>query len=103
MVRKMNVKTLQEIKNTLAERKEELRQKYGVKVIGIFGSFVRGEQRKRSDIDVLVEFEESPSLFEFMDLEEYLGKLLEVRVDLVSKRALKPRIGEHILKEVVYL
>ncbi|MGB9730056.1 MAG: nucleotidyltransferase family protein [Thermoprotei archaeon] len=97
------MKSLEEIKNILAGHKEELRRKFKVKEIGIFGSFVRGEQKKRSDIDILVEFEEAPSLFEFMELEEYLSKLLGLKVDLVSKDALKPRIGERILKEVVYL
>ena len=97
------MKTLEEIKTILTEHKEELRQKYRVKEIGIFGSFVKGRQRKRSDIDILVEFDEPVTLFEFMDLEEFLGKILEARVDLVSKRALKPRIGEYILKEVVHL
>ncbi len=97
------MKTLKEIKDIFAEHREELRRKYKVKEIGIFGSFVRGEQGKRSDVDILVEFDEPVSLFEFMDLEEYLSKLLEAKVDLVSKGALKPRIGEYILKEVVYL
>lgn len=97
------MKSLNEIKRILVERKEELREKFRVKEIGIFGSFVRGEQRKRSDVDLLVEFEEPPSLFEFLDLEEYLSKLLDLKVDLVSKDALKPIIGERILKEVVYL
>lgn len=97
------MKTLEKIKNILAEHQEELKEKYKVKEIGIFGSFVKGKQRKRSDIDILVEFEEPIGLFDFMDLEDYLGKLLEAKVDLVSKRALKPRIGENILKEVVYL
>ncbi len=97
------MKALEEIKNILAEHKEELRQKYKVKEIGIFGSFARGEQKKRSDVDILVEFDEPVGLFEFMDLEEYLGKLLGLKVDLVSKGALKPRIGEYILKEVIYL
>lgn len=96
------MKTLEEIKNILAEHKKELKEKYKVKEIGIFGSFVKGKQRKKSDIDILVEFEEPIGLFDFMDLEDYLGKLLEAKIDLVSKRALKPRIGEHILKEVVY-
>ncbi|MEM2939901.1 MAG: nucleotidyltransferase family protein [Candidatus Bathyarchaeia archaeon] len=97
------MKSLNEIKSILVERKEELREKFRVKEIGVFGSFVRGEQRKRSDVDLLVEFEEPPSLFEFLDLEEYLSKLLDLKVDLVSKDALKPIIGERILKEVVYL
>jgi len=97
------MKNLEEVKNTLAEHREKLRQKYKVKKIGVFGSFVRGEQKKKSDIDLLVEFEETPSLFEFMDLEECLSKLLGLKVDLVTKDALKPRIGEQILREVVYL
>jgi len=97
------MKNLEEVKNTLAEHREELRQKYKVKKIGVFGSFVRGEQKKKNDIDLLVEFEETPSLFEFMDLEECLSKLLGLKVDLVTKDALKPRIGEQILREVVYL
>ncbi len=72
-----------------------------MKTIGVFGSYVRGEQKETSDVDVLVEFEEPVGLFEFMDLEEYLTGLLGVKVDLVSKKALKPHIGKHILEEVI--
>ncbi len=97
------MKTIEEIKEKLQRHKGELREKFKVKEIGIFGSYVKAEQRKGSDIDILVEFEESIGLFEFMDLEEYLSNLLGRKVDLVSKKALKPRIGEYILKEVVYL
>ncbi|MEM1586630.1 MAG: nucleotidyltransferase family protein [Candidatus Bathyarchaeia archaeon] len=97
------MRSLEEIKKVLAEHKGELRERFKVKEIGIFGSFVRGEQGKKSDIDILVEFEEPPSLFEFMDLEDYLSKLLGLKVDLVTREALKPRIGERILREVVYL
>ena len=97
------MRSLEEIKKVLSEHKGELREKFKVKEIGIFGSFVRSEQGKRSDIDILVEFEEPPSLFEFMDLEDYLSKLLGLKVDLVTREALKPRIGERILREVVYL
>ena len=96
------MKTFEEVKKILAGHREELRQKYKVKEIGVFGSFVRGKQKKTSDIDILVEFDESVGLFEFMDLEEYLGKLLGARVDLVSRGALKPGIGERVLKEVIY-
>lgn len=94
---------LNEIKEILKQNKKELKDKYKIKKIGVFGSYVRGEEKKRSDIDILVEFSEPVGLFEFMDLEEYLEKLLGVKVDLVSKKALKPRIGQHILKEVVYI
>ena len=54
-------------------------------------------------MDILVEFKESPSLFEFMDLEEYFTKLLKIKVDLVTKKALRPYIGKYILREVVYI
>lgn len=97
------MKTLDEIKNILAQHKEKLADRYKVKEIGIFGSYVRGEQNKRSDLDILVEFKEPIGLFEFMDLEEHLGSLLETKVDLVSKKALKPHIGEYILREAIYL
>ncbi len=97
------MKTLDEIKNTLAEHKQELKQRYKVKEIGIFGSYVRGEQRGRSDVDILVEFEETIGLFKFMDLERYLAELVGGKVDLVMKTALKPRIGRHILEEVKYI
>jgi predicted nucleotidyltransferase len=74
-----------------------------VKEIGVFGSFVREEQRKGSDVDLLVEFEEPIGIFDFLDLEEYLSKLVGMKVDLVSKGALKPVVGERILKEVVFI
>jgi predicted nucleotidyltransferase len=90
------------IRETLRVYKGELRNRFKVKEIGVFGSFVRGEQKKSSDIDILVEFDEPIGLFEFMDLEEYLSDLLGRKVDLVSKKSLKPFIGEYIRKEVVY-
>ena len=93
--------SLKEIKKILADHKEEFGQRYKVKEIGIFGSVVRGEQKKKSDIDILVEFESPIGLFKFLELEEYMGDLLDTKVDLVSKKALKPRIGKHILQEVL--
>lgn len=97
------MKKIQEIKAVLAEHKLEIQKKFKVKEIGIFGSYVRGKQKEKSDIDVLVEFSEPVGLFEFMDLEEYLQTIFGVKVDLVSKKALKPHIGERILKEVIYI
>ncbi len=97
------MKTLDEIQKILRQQKEFLRKKYKIKEIGIFGSYVRGEQRYTSDIDILVEFEEIPSLLKFVKLENYLSEVLGVKVDLVEKKALKPRIGKHILQEVVIL
>jgi len=86
---------------TLAEVKEELKEQYGVKRIGLFGSIVRGEQTPESDIDVLVEFDRPIGFFKFLELEDYLAERLGQKVDLVSTKALKPRIGAQILKEVV--
>lgn len=96
------MKTFEELRDAIKHHKPELEQKFKVREIGIFGSYVRGEQKKRSDIDILVEFKEPIGLFKFIELEGHLEKLLGIKVDLVSKKALKPRIGEHIIKEVVY-
>ena len=90
------------IKRKLTQCKPELKSGFQVKEIGIFGSYIRNEQNKNSDLDILVEFEEEPSLFRFMELENYLKTILRVKVDLVMKNALKPQIGRHILNEVVY-
>jgi len=76
-----------------------LHEHYGVRALWIFGSYVRGEQYQKSDLDLLVEFESPPSLFEFVRLERYLSDILKVKVDLVMKSALKPAIGRHILEE----
>lgn len=97
------MKTLNEIKTIIQTHKEEVRQKYKVSEIGIFGSFVRGEQKKRSDIDILVDFYEIPDLFEFIELEDHLRKLLKKKIDLVDKQGLKPQLKDIILKEVVYI
>ena len=94
---------LENILKILKEHERELREKYGLKSIGVFGSYVRGEERIDSDLDILVEFDRKIDLFEFLELEEYLSEILGVKVDLVLKRALKPRIKETILKEAIYL
>jgi predicted nucleotidyltransferase len=93
----------EDIKRALSGHKVELRKNFKVKSIGVFGSYVRGEQRGGSDVDVFVEFEEPVGLFEFMRLENYLSDLLGVKVDLVSKKALKPHIGERLLEEVIMI
>jgi len=97
------MKTLKEIEKILKENKAILAERFKVKEIGIFGSYVRGEQKEKSDVDILVSFYEPISLFEFMDMEEFLTQILGVKVDLVSKKALKPRIGKYILEEVIYI
>jgi len=95
------MKKFDEIKKILLEHKPIFTKKFKVKEIAIFGSYVRGEYKEDSDIDILVEFSEPVGLFAFLDLEEYLQQLLGTKVELVSKKALKPRIGERILREAV--
>lgn len=87
----------------LRQHLPELQKQFGIKSMGIFGSYVRGEQRADSDLDILVNYEELPSLIEFIQLEDYLSQLAGVDVDLVMEDGLKPRIGERILQEVIRL
>ena len=97
------MKTLQEIKQCLLENRSLLQEHYQVKEIGIFGSYVRQEQTENSDLDILVEFSRTPSLLKFINLENYLSDCLNIKVDLVHKPGLKPRISKQILAEVIYL
>lgn len=89
------------IAEILKKHKKELNEKYKVKEIGIFGSYVRGEQKRGSDVDILVEFEEVPDLFKFLELERYLESLLKLKVDLVRKKALREELRDIILSEVI--
>lgn len=84
----------------LHEMLPELQEDYNVSYIGLFGSYVRGEETHKSDLDVLVEFSKTPTIFRFVNLENYLSDSLGVKVDLVMKDALKPTIGKYILNEV---
>jgi hypothetical protein len=99
------MKTAEEIKKILEKHKQELRKRYNVKEIGIFGSYVKGEQHGGSDVDLLVEFNDGAklSLFDVAGLEIELSEILGIKVDLVEKKCLKPHIGRHILREVVYI
>lgn len=94
---------LEEIEKVLREDKPFLERRFKVKEIGIFGSYLRSEQKNTSDLDLLVEFSEPVGLFDFIRLEEYLKEKLGVKVDLVMKDALKPRIKDRIMKEVLYV
>lgn len=85
----------------LRRNKRSLSNRYGIKSMGIFGSYVRGDQRRGSDLDILVSFNQTPSLLGFIRLERHLSEMLGVKVDLVIEDNLKPRIGERILSEVV--
>jgi len=99
---KKNVKTLDEIRDILARHKKELADRYKVKEIGIFGSYVRGEEKRKSDIDILVDFKE-PIGLRFIELAEFLESILEIRVDLVSKGAVKPNRWRYIKEDLIYV
>jgi predicted nucleotidyltransferase len=92
-----------EIISIIKSSKPEMVALYGVAKVGLFGSYVREQQRKRSDIDILVSFNRDIDLFDFLDLREYLEKRLHHKVDLVMESALKPAIGKRILSEVEYV
>lgn len=93
----------QEVIDIIRSSKPEIESRYGVKKLGLFGSYVRGQQRKRSDIDILVSFNRDIDLFDFVDLREFLEAKLHGKVDLVMETALKPAIGKRILAEVEYV
>jgi len=95
------MKTLEEIKKVLASHRQVLKDKYKVKNIGIFGSYVRGEHRAKSDLDVLVEYDNPVSLLQIVALENHLTALLGVKVDLVPRRNIRKELKESILKETV--
>lgn len=94
--------TLGHVIQTLRTHLPELRERYSIKSLGIFGSYARDKQKPRSDLDVLVEFQDDakPDLLEFVRLQHHLSDLLGVKVDLVEKKGLKPYIGKRILAEV---
>ncbi len=93
-------KDVETYRRKLHEMLPELKEKYNVSYIGLFGSYVRGENTPESDLDVLVEFSRTPTIFRFVNLENHLSDKLGVKVDLVMRSALKPNIGKYILREV---
>jgi len=95
------MKKIDQIMEKLRKNKPIVEKKYGVKNLEVFGSYIRGEQKKGSDLDILVEFYETVDLFKYIELEEFLSKNLGVKVDLIMKDTLKPRIKDRILKEAV--
>lgn len=102
---KRKINNLEDIKNFLKDLQPELARRYKIKELGIFGSWRKGEQKRKSDIDILVEFRENVGiiLFDFIEMEDYLSKKLGLKVDLVKKETLKSYIGKIILKEVFKL
>ncbi len=97
------MKTLAEIQSLIRHHGDVLAQQYGLTVVGMFGSYIRGEQRKESDLDLLAEPLRPISLLELIGAENYLSDLLGIKVDLVLKRSVRKELREAILSEVVEL
>lgn len=94
--------TYKNILTKLEENKATIK-KYGVKKIGLFGSYLRKEQKPTSDLDILVEFEKGKVTFDnYMDLKFFLEDLFECKVDLVMKEAIKPDLKPYIIGSVKY-
>ncbi|MDX1912972.1 MAG: nucleotidyltransferase family protein [Saprospiraceae bacterium] len=102
-MKKLVTMSLAEIKERLSNLKPELHERFGVVELGVFGSYVRGEQRRGSDIDILVSFDRSITLFGLYDLQEFLEKKMHRRIDIVLKNGLKEHIGKQILEEVEFI
>jgi len=94
-------RSLEKILEVLRQQIPMLTERYNVETLEVFGSYVRSEQKKDSDLDILVTFKEDPSLLTYIAIENYLSDLLGIKVDLVMKDSLKPKIGQQILREAI--
>lgn len=97
------MKTLEEIKQILKATKPLLQQQYRVTELGVFGSYTQNQQTQTSDVDILIDYEQAPTLFQLVELRDYLAGVMGMKVDVVTKNGLKPRIRERVLSEVVYV
>ena len=97
------MKSRDEVLEILTNQKSSLLEAYQITRLGIFGSYARCQQTDDSDIDVLVEYENAPTLYKIIELRDYLSELFSVKVDVVTKNGLKERIRERVLAEVIYL
>jgi uncharacterized protein len=93
--------SLEKILEILRQQIPTLAERYSVETLEVFGSYVRSEQKKDSDLDILITFKEDPSLLTYIAIENYLSDLLGIKVDLVMKDSLKPKIGQQILRESI--
>ena len=93
---------LNSIKETLVNHKQRLTEKYGLSLLAVFGSYARNQQTEESDVDILVEFKK-PIGLEFIDLAEELEAILNLKVDLVSKKGIKSNYLKAIEKELEYV
>ena len=96
------MKDIEEIKKIISQHRKELEERFKVRSIAIFGSYVRGEETTKSDIDILVEFREPVGLL-FIHLADYLEEILGTKVDLLTPEAIKPNRKRYIMEELVYV
>lgn len=94
-------KELNAIIRTIKDLREPVRREYKAEIIGIFGSYARGEQKESSDVDILVKFLDRATLFDFVGLADFLEEKLHVKVDIISERAVRPELKEQIFKEAI--
>jgi uncharacterized protein len=103
LVERTIMKTFNKIRKRLSEQKPILLKNFKVNRLGVFGSYVRGDQHQGSDLDMLIDYEDAPSLITLIELEYYLIEIIGIKVDLVTGKGLKPQLKDSIIKEVVYL
>jgi len=97
------MKDLPAIQKILRDHEQILRDQYKVKILGIFGSYVRGDNREDSDLDVLVEFFKGASLLDHAGVQNYLTDLMGIKVDVVPKKNIRKELKDQILNETIYL
>ncbi|WP_238361119.1 nucleotidyltransferase family protein [Iningainema tapete] len=102
-VKLFKMKTLEEIKQILRQSKPLLEEHYRITQLGIFGSYARGEQTEESDVDLLIDYDQAPTLFKLIELRDYLSSAIGMKVDVVTQNGLKPRILNRVLSEIVYV
>jgi predicted nucleotidyltransferase len=95
------MKTFSEIRTILHSHESELRLRYGISSLSIFGSVVRGEARDDSDVDILATFSQPVGLLKLIDAEYYIGDLLGSRIDLIPSDEVRPELQNHIYNEAV--
>ncbi|ACK68764.1 DNA polymerase beta domain protein region [Gloeothece citriformis PCC 7424] len=97
------MKNLEEIQSILGQVKSRVQEKYQISELGIFGDYVKGDIQENSQVNILIDYTEPPSLLDLVDLEYYLSDLLKVKADVISKNGLKGKRREKILSEVIYV
>ncbi len=97
------MKSVEEIEEILKSFKNDIKQNYKVEVVGIFGSFARGEQKSDSDVDILVEFYKDATLFDYMRLSMFLQEKLGIDVDIVPQDTIREELRERIVKEAMFI